>query len=370
MQNIKKTIIETKTFKQSERGFSMMEMVIAMVLFLIVTGAIWGLLQTGRIDRNRASRRSDVMKNARAAMHLIGRDALNAGLGYNRSGAMSPENFLASRIGIPSDIDSNRDVITGIIAGDNLFQNDLQDVQSARTDMVTFAYRDMDFNAGNLITLVDAGADPLSASTIKLLTAPGAAANARIFDLYLVESQHSQILVMATGVAAATNSIFIAPGDPIGFNQPLNGSGQGVSLLVKCTATITQNCTDYAALVKKVFLVSYKVKQDGTLVRIVYGNNTGAAAAQQIQELPLAYNVKDMQIKYVLKDGTVSDNPTAGPDKIPGNADDKQEYCNLIRQITVTLKVASGENDEQTKKPEVITLTSTFSTRNLEYDAG
>ncbi len=69
--------------RKSERGFTLLEMLVAMVVFLIVTGSIYGLLQVGRIDRNRAGRRSDIMKDARAAIHLIGRDALNAGLSYH-----------------------------------------------------------------------------------------------------------------------------------------------------------------------------------------------------------------------------------------------------------------------------------------------
>jgi prepilin-type N-terminal cleavage/methylation domain-containing protein len=85
--------------RNDQRGFSLLELMIAMVIFLIVTAAIYGLMQVGRIDRNRSSRRSDVMKNARVAIHLIGRDALNAGFGYHRRGAIAPDNFLSTTFG-------------------------------------------------------------------------------------------------------------------------------------------------------------------------------------------------------------------------------------------------------------------------------
>ncbi|MEP6901566.1 MAG: hypothetical protein ABJA66_07430, partial [Actinomycetota bacterium] len=55
-----------------------------------------------------------------------------------------------------------------------------------------------------------------------------------------------------------------------------------------------------------------------------------------------------------------TDNPIAGPDEIPGTADDTPNAVNLITQVTVRLKVASTENDEQTGKPAVITLSATF----------
>ena len=121
---------------------------------------------------------------------------------------------------------------------------------------------------------------------------------------------------------------------------------------------------------KRIFLVSYKVKQDGTLVRLTYGNNVGKDSDEQIQEQPLAYNIKDLQFRYVLSDGRVMDNPAAGDDGIIGTPDDRMSDTNLITQITITLKVASTEIDEQTGMPAVITLNATFSTRNLQYDIG
>jgi len=360
-----------KNFKlrqSAENGFSIVEMIVAMVLFMIIVGTIYGLLQVGLIDRNRASRRSDVLKNARAAMHLIGRDALNAGLSYNKSGAIVPDDFISTRLGIPVDADTNRDVLTSILGGNDLFFNILNPDTNARTDLISFAYRDSDFNGGNVISLNNATAAPSAPATVRLQSATGEARNAKGFDLYLVESDSTQVAVMATD--SSLNTIDIAPGDPLGINQPLNGTGTGVSLLQRCTVTITENCTSYVASVKRFFWVAYKVKSDGTLVRMTFGNNTGAGASQQIQELPVAYNIEDFQIKYVLEDGTTTDNPSVGADGIAGTADDRLSDFNLVRQISVTIKVQATENDEQLDRPDSITLTGTFSARNLEYDAG
>jgi prepilin-type N-terminal cleavage/methylation domain-containing protein len=353
-----------------EKGFSLLELMIAMVIFIIVTAAIFGLMQIGRIDRNRSSRRSDVMKNARVALHLIGRDALNAGFGYHRRGAIAPDNFLQTQLGLPADANTDRDMITSVIAGNNLLTNNLQTTSTARTDTIAFAYKDSTFNGGKAIELLNV-ASPSGSPTASRITTKSAtgAQNAKKYDLYLVESNTSQIAIMATNIPA-TDQIDAAPGDPLGLNQALNGTGSAGSLLRKCTSSTDTNCTTYVATAKKINLVSYKVKQDGTLVRIIYGNNTGAASDQQVQELPLAYNVEDLQFEYVLEDGTVTDNPSAGADGVVGTTDDDTEDFNLIRQITVTIKVQSTELDEMTKKPTTITLNATFSTRNLEYDAG
>ncbi len=353
----------------TERGFSLLELMIAMVIFIIISGAIFGLMQLGNYDRNRASRRSDVLKNARVAIHMVGRDVLNAGLGYHRRGAIVPDNFNTTRLGVPADVDNVRDMVTSIVSGNNLYTNNLNTDTNVRTDSIAFAYRDVDFNAGNVIDLLSVG--PGSTSAVARLTSKTATgfAAAQLYDLFLIESDTSQVLAMSTAVNGS-NTIDAAFGDPLGINQALNGSGQAGSVLRQCTSTTDQNCTTYSATAKRVFLVSYRVKPDGTLVRLIYGNNRGAGASAQVQELPLAYNIEDLQIKYILEDGQTADNPSVGADGIVGTTDDDWQGFNSIRQITITIKVQSTENDEKTGRPESIVMTSTFSTRNLGYDAG
>ncbi|MBC7900952.1 MAG: prepilin-type N-terminal cleavage/methylation domain-containing protein [Saprospiraceae bacterium] len=361
-----------------EKGFTLLELVVAMVIFLIVTGSIYGLLQVGRIDRGRTSRRADILKNARVATHLIGRDALNAGLSFNTNGAITPDDFLSTRfeLGAP-DVNLERDSLASVFAGDNLFTNDLITTPGQATDIVTFAFRDMEFNGGDTISLsnIEPADGDAAIVRLKTLSATGAAP-VKLHGLYLVESTTSQIAIMATG--KGDDFIDAKIGDPLGLNQPLNGVGQNGSMLVKCPEIEEQdpplpppeNCTTYNATLKKFFLVSYRVKQDGTLVRISYGNNDDALATEQIVERPLAYNVEDLQIKYLLSDGRVLDNPGAGPDLDYGNDDDTPEEYNFIRQIMITVKIQATEDDEQIGQRQTITLNATFSTRNMEYDAG
>ena len=355
--------------ENSESGFSMMELMIAMVIFLIITGSVYGLLQVGRVDRNRSSNRADIMKNARAALHLIGRDALNAGFGFHKSGAIVPDNLISTRLGVPPDTNNERDILTSVISGNDLFTNDLQTDPNERTDIISFAYRDLSFNGSNAIDLERAvsGSAP---DITKVRTINVEARNANNFDLFLIESPISQIAVIATRVVNGRNIEF-APNDPLGLNQPFNGIGENRSLLRGCAENETDNCTNYTkATLKRITWVSYRVKQDGTLVRVRYGNNAGESAAEQIREQPLAYNVKALQFKYVLSNGTVTDDPVAGVDGIRGTIDDNPGNCNLIRQISISITIQSTELDEQTKLPQEIKLQSTFSARNLGYDEG
>lgn len=364
-----KTLTDSKAEKSA--GFSLLEIMVAMVIFLIVTGAIFGLLQVGRVDKSRSSTRTDMLKNARVAVHLIGRDALNAGLGFHRIGGIVPDDFISTRFGNPVDLDNNKDLLPSIIGGNNRFSNGLITNATDKTDTMVFAFRDVDFNNGDSIELLSVSnptGDPAT-PRVKTKLANGAA-NTSNFDLYLLESTTSQIAVMATATNK-TNEIDFKAGDPLGLNLPLNGTGKNSSLLRACATADDENCTTYSfASLKRFYLVSYKIKDDGTLVRITYGNNRDKPANEQIVEQPLAYNVQNLQVKYLLENGTVTENPAAGNDGIAGTSDDDPRQFNQVRQITINLIVLSTEIDEMTRKPEEVTLTATFSTRNLEYDAG
>lgn len=361
--------------RKNESGFSLIELLVSMVIFLIVTGAIYGLLQVGRLDRNRASRRSDALKNARAALHLVGRDALNSGLSYTRFGASVPDEFLSGKLGFGTDIDTVRDKLTSVIPGNQINASDLQ---TGKTDMIGFVYRDVDFFRGSPIflnnaTLASASGNSVTVTTVQNISRAGNPAVGtpavlptipNIHDLFLVDGGGTRAIVMATDIPT-NNSIKFAPGDPLAINQALNGSTpQTVSLLRRCTSTITTNCMVYPNVtLKRIFVVVYKVKSDGTLVRILYGNNTGANASNQIQEQPIAYGIKDLQIRYTTYTGISSDDPTVVGASI------NVERRNDIRQVTISLTAQEGI-DEATGKPVYVILDGTFSTRNLEYDAG
>jgi len=64
-----------------EAGFSLAELMVAMVITLIVTGAIFGLLSSGQSAFKVQPERTERQQNIRTAMDLITRDAASAGVG-------------------------------------------------------------------------------------------------------------------------------------------------------------------------------------------------------------------------------------------------------------------------------------------------
>jgi len=65
--------------RQHEHGFSLVELMIAMTVTLIVSGAIYGLLTSGGNAFRREPEVADRQQNIRVAMDLIARDVFNAG---------------------------------------------------------------------------------------------------------------------------------------------------------------------------------------------------------------------------------------------------------------------------------------------------
>lgn len=356
--------------RKTQAGFSLLELMISITIFLIVIAAIYGLLRVGTLDRNRASRRSDALKNARAALHLIGRDALNAGLGYTRYGASVPDDFLNSGLGFAADTNTKRDLLTSVVAGNERNTNTLQ---TEPTDMIAFIYRDVDFFGGKTISASNGGAVSSGSSTIRLTTNenisaagnPAGTVVPAVNDLFLVEGG-PRAIVMLTNIGS-TNQMDFAIGDPLNLNQSAASNDPNkVSLLRKCvTGSVTENCMNYPVTLKRVFIVAYRINSNGTLVRTIYGNNRNdTSAAGQVQEQPIAYGVKNMQIRYTTKQGVTSNDPG-----IDINGNYTPEFLNDIRQVTISFITQDGF-DDATGKPNYVTIDGTFSTRNLEYDAG
>jgi len=359
---------QTDRLRATQSGFTLIELLVSITLFLIVTGAIYGLLTVARADRSTTNQRMDVMKNLRVALNMIGRDTLDAGYSYQKNGGLVPNGLIATRLGVPPDTDGQPDRLVGVISANNINPNALQTVQY--TDEVSFVYRDTSFNNNQTLPITGAVQNPPNVVQLEISPNVGIPTNTvcRVYDLYVVESQSSSVLGMVTEVptgAGNTRLIRFADGDPLAANRMWASS-----LLRTCASSTDTNCTNYPASLKKVIWVSYKVLNDGTLVRTVYGNNSTGTAGQQIQDMPLAYGIENMQITYVMDDGSVADDPVAGPDGVRGTIDDTPLNLKLVRQVTVTLKAQSPQVDPRTGQKNKITLSATFNTRNLGYDAG
>lgn len=343
--------------KKEELGFSLIELLIAVTIFLAVMAAVFGVLRIGLVMRDSINNRSETVSNARTAINSVGREAVNAGLGYARTGSVVPDDFAHDLLDIPQDSGNERDLLTGVMAGNNISTSRLSR-NGEKNDVIAFVYRDLNFNDGKPLTINSAGN---FFDAVFLETPTNGCVNCKKYDVYLVESADgNKALAMATDITF-NKYIYLNDNDPLELNRKISGNDGDRNILTPCSVLVTSNCFNYnpSATAKRVFLMSYSIDNDGTLNRTSYGNNTGENAAAQIDKHPLAYNVQSFQVKYLMQDGTISHDPSNG------NAEQSKMNEVVQVEINITIKAEDGSSSTRTK---LINLTSTFSTRNLRYD--
>lgn len=335
--------------KDTEKGFTMVELMISVVVFLIAVAAIFGTMRIAAIQKNTTSNRTDQLRSARIALEYIRRDTLNAGFGYHRTGGNVPDDVGFDLFGFPKDGDNVRDLLVSIFGGNDLTDNNLN--PGKKMDFIGFSNRNQSFNNGNLINYTST---TNTGAVVNLNTAAGGAANCAVNDLYLIESDSgtTQIIGMATAVSG-NNAISLAKDDPLKVNQSATATGENLNLLMTTTGSGT---------IKKINLITYGITSQGVLVRKFFGNQ--GTSADQIEERELVYGVKDFQIKYFMEDGTTVDNPSNN-----NNGRDNQIKMNSIVQVQISITVIPTVEPGQQNLATPITVKEFISTRNLRYEA-
>lgn len=332
-----------------------------MVIFLIVTGSIYGVLRVAQRSRSVVSEQVQLTKSVRRALNLVGRDTYNAGYGYPLKNTVAlPDNRIAALLVVPGDADTTRDTVPPIIAGNNVTLNNFNGTSGALTDQVTFLFKDTTFN---VVGTGDAAvSQPLyinnpqtnSSGIDEIVPVTGSTnASCSVNDIFLITGKSSATLGVVTALSGSS-VIQFANGDSLNIN--LSGASGELSKV-----------TTPASLLR-IIMVTYFVSTDGTLTRRVYANAPVATPAVAFVDEPLVYGVENFQIQYILDDGAISNNPSAGPNGTPGDGDDDQNKLAAIRQIRFTVNARSIELNSA-GQPYRVTMNSTFSTRNLGYDA-
>jgi len=351
---------EKNSTNKKVRGFTLVELIISLTVFLIAIAAIWGVLRLASLQKNTVSARTDQLRSARIALEYIRRDALNAGFGFHRTGGNIPDNAANGLFGINSDTDTERDFMTSVMAGNNINTNSLN--FGGRTDVLAVINRDPSFDfssdPNNSKNLINYTGTSTSGTAVNVTTETNACENCSKYDLYLLESASgtTQVVGMVTK-KNSNSSIQFAPGsdDPFNLNQSATASGHNQSLLAT---------TSGGGTIKRISVISYSVTNAGVLIRKKYGNQTGKAANEQIESRELVYGVSDFQIKYYMEDGTTVDDPSNS-----NNGRTNQIKMNNVVQIQVSITLAPETNNSQPMISAPITIKEFISTKNLRYEA-
>lgn len=345
-----------------ESGHTILELIIAMVVFLIITGAAYGMLLVAKRSRTTVNQQVQLTKNVRVALNLIGRDTYNAGFNYPlKYTVILPDSRISTLLTLPDDVGTSPDSIPPIIAGNNAITNTFA-VPNTNTDHITFLFKDSTFNLiGDVGPPDKRVSQPLTVSDLSLagginqatiLPISGTNAVCNVNDIFVITGGTGSALGVVTA-RVDNDKVQFGSGDVLNFNQ--DGAASPMTLLTPSFS------------MQRITMVSYFVTSDGILTRRDYANSANATAAQPYVDNPLVYDVEDFQIQYVMADGTLSDNPSAGANGTAGDGDDDQTKLNSVRQIRFTITAKSNELNAA-GQPFRITMTTSYGTRNLGYD--
>lgn len=348
--------------QSNEKGFSMIELLVAMAIFLIVTAAIFGVMRIAQMNRDTVNQLIPINKSIQLSLNLLGRDTYNIGFGYPKSLGSVPQPLdgrVENLIGLPHGLGSNG--IVPIIDGNALHANGLNPDSSVRTDQVTMMYGDAKFNtcADGRLPLDPRCSDPdeankpiisipisghaVRAGNTVTITFPDPVSHKfRRNDLIMIAGDTVNRLAVVTEIPA-NNSIRITNGDPMNLNL----------------ATHLQPIHNRNVAVHRIFMQTYFVNEDGNLIRRNYGNDPDLSALGY-KDNEIAYNVADFQVEYILVDQTKVNHLRDSMNVVGARATD-------VRQIKFTINVVGNDGSGQTAAATT-TMSANYSTRNLGFE--
>ena len=300
----------------TQSGFSLVELMVAMVVTMMVSGAVYGLLAGGQTAFRREPELTDRQQNIRSAMDMIMRDIANAGTG------MAPFMQTFTR---------NLDACAGCPDGGAPMGPDNQrtDELEMLTDPGRFASE-------------PACSNPGTSGNVRLIR--GAASLPEQMAVMVIMTDGTWTLRVITDTTADKGAAdncqmnewhvqlnFNQGGDPTGTNPPggiCQPSGTGVGNAVG-------GCVpDHVSFGE---VVRYRIRNDANGVPQLQRFSTGDIAGGF---QPVATGIENLQVQYVQQN-----NPLALVDGAPAivNAD----YTSLITEVRVTLSARSEANNLQ-----------------------
>jgi prepilin-type N-terminal cleavage/methylation domain-containing protein len=360
-----------KAFRQ-RRGFSLIELMIGMVVGLIVLGAAIQLFQSGTEVATRATQRSEMQDNVRAALNLISRDVAMAGSGLPSGGLALPyggtavsSQFACPQVGacyVAANTYPDGTVGTtavsnymyGLIPGPN---NGMQVGSPSATipatgqtpDSITVVYEDYSFPLSQYTASFPASPDGTSITVSAAPTGDPAILDPtgiKVGDLLLLNNNANggaSAVGEVTGISGGGTIINFANSDPLKINQ--SAAPQGNIAYLDGISTLTAS---------RIYAVTYFIQEsnDGQPPRLMRQVNGGDA-------VPVADNIIGMKFTYDVCDGTNPNVCAAVSDPLA------QGYSpNNIYKVNIEIM---GQSMGPSGKSQSMVLSTEVSTQNLSF---
>ena len=360
------------TKSRRDRGFTLVELLIAIVVTLIVMTAGMMMFRKSSDAIFIVAQKAEMQSNARVAVNSIVRDLSRAGSGGMTHGGIALPNTTAIYAppfaGPPFNNIAN---VTGNTFSQGALYMVTPDYQGGptingqTTDAITVTYLDPDLDLTQKpTTTISANGDSvtLDPSYTTLLNDPGT--GVKVGDIFMLTNTKGSVAASVSGFTAGGTTLTFAAGDPLGMNDP-NTSGDPGSI-----NSLSSGGAYPAVTVFRIFMVSYYIEQlngTGAPLAVTAAGAQDYRLMRQVNALapvPIAEHVASLLFSYDLSDP----NPggTNSPDaKIKIAGVDTKVYSE-IRNVYVSVTTRSNRQDRQGNYAYT-TMVTNVSPRNLSF---
>ena len=342
-------------FKTREQGFSILEMIVAMAVMAVITGAVFALMRDSVTTSKSSMEMSDGQQSSRTGQEYINRDLMNAGDGLNSiTNIRVPENFVTNYLALnpvtnPATpgfinlalITSDNDVPANTIVAGTAPAVAVRSTP-VLTDRITILQTDQAF------VPITVNAADIGITTGVVAVSPADIDRFRVGEIYFLTSSIGSIFATITdriNVGSPTPSLVFG-GDAFG----LNSVGAGGQLdFVSAGATLPVSLS-------RMKMIHYYVNGNGLLMRRVFGVRNSP-----FNESMIAEHVVSLQFRYFLNMRDSNGNVVQPLNRLTTSQQQVE-----TRQVETTLTVETAHALQNGQRQQMSMTTST-SVRNMQF---
>jgi prepilin-type N-terminal cleavage/methylation domain-containing protein len=332
---------------RDDRGFTLVEMLLATTLTLVVLGLTMTTLMTAKNANDLGGMIMDANQNLRSGMTFMVRDIIQTANGVPIGGIPIPSGRGSTRVNRPGPVAGTQFPDTGVLQAVTPGPGLGPRIEGQETDLITVLYADRSLpldefplarvqNNGARVT-VDNRTDISDASN-----------RIRVGDLVLFSNALGNAIQTVTRVNG--NVIRFEPGDPFNLNQPNAEAGT----IRQLQANRTFPPTTATRIVMSTYFID--ATTNPRQPRLVRRTNFDAAR-------PVALVVENLQVTYDLVDGSNTINTALINVAEPV----APQTAAQIRGVNLFLAARSERTDGRNRRPFRTNLSTRVSIRSLAY---
>jgi prepilin-type N-terminal cleavage/methylation domain-containing protein len=338
---------------RDQRGFTLAELMVAMVLTTVVSATAFSALQDANRMSEAALTMSDVNQNLRVAMNILIKDLLAAGEGIPTGGIPIPvggDNAVV-RPGPPDsdwEFEEGWSTLPAVSPGDAIGTI----VNEVETDAVTILFEDhrIDFSGVTITNIASNGSSFIVPASVPINDPETAV---QVGDLIMWTNGNGNAIQEVTAVSG--QRITFSSNAPSNLNQPTAPEGSVVDL---------KNGSSWPpTTIKRINMVSYyifvptsgQITSPHLIRRVNYGD-----------ERVVAIGVTNVQLTWDLVDGVTNPTGIANPGPTaadPGNLNTEHQ----IRKANLFMSARSLQTYSQTGQFMHASLSTNVSLRSLAF---